>query len=54
MFPESPKALVGDGALVTAAIWVAHNIASAAIWGLTIAILLLRALILYRQWKAGK
>jgi hypothetical protein len=54
ILPESPKALVGDGALATAAIWVLHNVASATIWALTIAILLFRAIILYRQVRAGK
>ena len=51
---ESPKALVGDGALVTAAIWIVTHIGSLMIWALTIAILMLRAMILYRQWKAGR
>lgn len=51
---ESPKALVGDGALVTAAIWIVTHIGSALIWALTIAILLLRAMILWRQWRTSK
>jgi hypothetical protein len=53
ILPESPKALAFDGSLVTVALWVAHNATSAILWLLTAVILLLRAMILYRQWKRG-
>jgi hypothetical protein len=45
-----PRA-VGDGALVTWAVYVATHGAAAIITALTIAVLLLRAMILFRQWK---
>jgi len=54
ILPESPKALVGDGALVTWGAYVVTHIGSALIWALTIAILMLRAMILYRQWRLGR
>lgn len=53
ILPESPKALAFDGTLATVAIWVVTHIGSALIWALTIAILLLRAMILLRQWRRG-
>jgi hypothetical protein len=54
ILPESPRALIGDGALATWALWVAAHLPSAIIVALTIAALILRVLILYRQWRAGK
>jgi hypothetical protein len=54
MIPDSPKALVGDGALVTWGLWVAAHLPSAIIVTLTIAALVLRVMLLLRQWKAGK
>jgi hypothetical protein len=54
MLPESPKALVGDGALVTWATYVLTHPGTSAITVLTIAILLLRSMILWRQWKEGR
>jgi hypothetical protein len=51
---EDPRALVGDGALLTWAGYVVTHGAAAMISALTIAILMLRAMILFRQWKAGK
>lgn len=54
ILPESPKALVGDGALVTWALWVAAHLPSAIIVALTIVALILRVMILHRQWRADK
>lgn len=54
IIPESPKALVGDGALLAWAGYVVTHGAAAIITVLTIAIMMLRALILLRQWRAGK
>jgi hypothetical protein len=54
LLPESPRALVGDGALVTWAGYVAAHGAAAVLWALTAAVLLLRAMILWRQWRTGK
>jgi hypothetical protein len=54
MLPESPRALVGDGALVTWIVWLATNGASAVLIALAIAISIVRLMILWRQWRAGK
>jgi hypothetical protein len=54
MILESPKALVGDGGLIAWAIYVATHFAAGVVWALTIGILLLRTMILLRQWRAGK
>lgn len=53
ILPESPKALVGDGALVTGLVWVANHAASAMLVSLAIAISILRLLILWRQYRRG-
>lgn len=52
--PESPKALVGDGALLTWAGYVLAHPASTTITGLTIAIMVLRLMMMWRQWRSGK
>jgi hypothetical protein len=50
---ESPKVLAGDGALLAWVGYVLTHGAAAIITALTIAILVLRVMILLRQWRAG-
>lgn len=54
ILPESPKALLGDGVLVSWLVWVATNAASAILIALAIAISTVRLMILWRQWRTGK
>jgi hypothetical protein len=53
LLPESPRALVGDGALVAWVVWIATHAASAILISLAIAISIVRLMILWRQWKRG-
>jgi hypothetical protein len=52
VIPESPKALVGDGVLITWAGYIAAHGAEAIVWALTVIILVFRAILLWRQVKA--
>jgi hypothetical protein len=52
--PESPRALVGDGALVSWALWLLAHGATVVITALTIALMSVRLMILWRQWRLGK
>jgi hypothetical protein len=54
MILESPKTLALDGGLTTWAVFVAAHGAAAVITALTISILLLRLMILLRQWRRGQ
>jgi hypothetical protein len=54
ILPESPRALVGDGALVGWVVWVATHAASGILIGLAIAISIVRLMILWRQWRTGR
>jgi hypothetical protein len=51
ILPESPRALFGDGVLVTWIVWLATNGASIILICLAIAISFVRLMILWRQWK---
>jgi lysozyme family protein len=53
MLPESPKALAFDGTLVSAVLYAVAHFESAIVWALSIVILTLRAMLLYRQWRRG-
>ena len=54
MWPESPRALVGAGALVSGIVWLAANGASAILIVLAIAISAVRLMILWRQWRRDR
>ena len=54
LLPESPRAIVGDGALVSWLVWVATSASSAILIALAIMISTVRLMILWRQWMAGK
>jgi hypothetical protein len=54
MLSESPRAALLDGTLATWALWVVVHGGGAIISALTIAALVLRVMILWRTWKAGR
>lgn len=53
MLPESPKALALDGTLIAWGVWIVTHGAAALVTALTIAILTLRAMIAWRDWRRG-
>jgi hypothetical protein len=50
---EPPKAAALDGTLAAGAVWVVTHFEGGLIWALTIAILIVRLMILWRKWKTG-
>lgn len=54
IFSESPKALAMDGTLAAWALFVVIHGAEVITAVLTIALLVIRLMIAWRQWKAGK
>ena len=52
--PESPGALVLDGSLLAWSAWVLINGVPAMIALVTLATVILRLMIAWRQWRAGK
>jgi uncharacterized membrane-anchored protein len=54
ILPESPKALVLDGTLLAWGAWVLINGVPALIALVTLATVILRLMIAWRQWRAGR
>jgi hypothetical protein len=54
MLSESPRAAVVDGTLATWSVWIVIHGGGAIISALTIVALVLRVMLLWRQWKAGR
>jgi hypothetical protein len=54
MLPESPRALAVDGTLFAWATWVLIKGVPAAIAIVTLATVILRLMIAWRQWRAGQ
>lgn len=50
---ESPRELIGDGALVTWIVWLVSHAANALLIALAIAISIVRLMILWRKWRQG-
>ena len=54
ILPESPQAALGDGLLIAWATWVVTSGLPTLVTAATLIVLILRGMILWRQWRTGK